>query len=73
MRYAIKTVPQLTTWQELLDVWRAADELEVFESAWNWDHFYPLTGDFHGPQLRGLDRCSRPWPRPRAASASVCR
>jgi F420-dependent oxidoreductase-like protein len=53
VRYAIKTVPQHTTWQELLDVWRAADELEVFESAWNWDHFYPLTGDLHGPNFEG--------------------
>ena len=53
MRYAIKTVPEHTTWQELLDVWRAADQLDVFESAWNWDHFYPLTGDLHGPNFEG--------------------
>jgi F420-dependent oxidoreductase-like protein len=32
----------------MLDVWRAADDIELFESAWNWDHFYPLTGDLHG-------------------------
>ena len=29
----------------------AADEVSLFESAWNWDHFYPLTGDFAGPNL----------------------
>ncbi|MEP6660884.1 MAG: TIGR03560 family F420-dependent LLM class oxidoreductase [Acidimicrobiales bacterium] len=48
MRFGVKTVPQHTTWSEMLDVWRAADQIELFESVWNWDHFYPLTGDFHG-------------------------
>jgi F420-dependent oxidoreductase-like protein len=31
------------------DVWVAADEIPLFESAWNWDHFYPLSGDMAGP------------------------
>ena len=53
MRYGIKTVPEHTTWQELLDVWRAADDIPVFESAWNWDHFYPLTGDLTGDNFEG--------------------
>jgi len=52
-RYAIKTPPHHATWQEFLDVWRAADEIEVFESAWNWDHFYPLAEPFDGPNLEG--------------------
>jgi F420-dependent oxidoreductase-like protein len=51
MRYGIKTVPEHTTWQEVLEVWRAADDIPVFESAWNWDHFYPLTGDLTGDNL----------------------
>jgi len=29
----------------------AADEVPLFESAWNWDHFYPLTEPFTGPNL----------------------
>ena len=53
MRYGIKTVPQHTSWQAMVDIWRAADDIDVFESAWNWDHFYPLTGDFHGPNFEG--------------------
>ena len=53
MRYGIKTVPEHTTWQEVLEVWRAADDIPVFESAWNWDHFYPLTGDLTGDNLEG--------------------
>jgi F420-dependent oxidoreductase-like protein len=52
-RYAIKTPPHHATWGEFLDVWRAADEIEIFESAWNWDHFYPLAEPFEGPNLEG--------------------
>ncbi|GAC1310623.1 MAG: LLM class F420-dependent oxidoreductase [Acidimicrobiales bacterium] len=52
MRFAIKTAPQHTEWADMLDVWRAADEIDVFESAWNFDHFYPiLSDDSHGPCL----------------------
>ena len=51
MRFAIKTRPEHTTWQRIRDVWVAADDIELFESAWNWDHFYQLSGDTHGPNL----------------------
>src|SRR4051812_18571519 len=51
MRFAIKTRPEHTSWEQMRDVWIAADEYEVFESAWHWDHFYPLTGDMAGPNL----------------------
>ncbi|MGA1672711.1 MAG: LLM class flavin-dependent oxidoreductase, partial [Ilumatobacteraceae bacterium] len=54
MRYAIKTAPQETTWSDMLDVWREADRIELFESAWNFDHFYPInTADTSGPCLEG--------------------
>ena len=45
MRFAISTSPQRTTWPWLLDVWRRADALPVFESGWTFDHLYPLFGD----------------------------
>ena len=51
MRFAIKTRPEHGTWAQFRDVWQAADEIDLFESAWNWDHFYPLTGDLTGPNL----------------------
>ena len=51
MRFAIKTRPEHTPWERIRDVWLAADEISLFESAWNWDHFYPLTGDLTGPNL----------------------
>ncbi len=53
MRYGIKTAPQQCAWQELLDIWTFADQAEVFESAWNFDHFYPLSGDPEGPCMEG--------------------
>jgi F420-dependent oxidoreductase-like protein len=49
--YAIKTPPQHGTWADFLSVWRAADDIDVFESAWTMDHFYPLTPPIEGPHL----------------------
>lgn len=53
MRFAIKTAPQNTTWPDMLAVWRAADEIELFESGFTFDHFYPIVGDSSGPCLEG--------------------
>ncbi|MDH3708211.1 MAG: TIGR03560 family F420-dependent LLM class oxidoreductase [Acidimicrobiia bacterium] len=54
MRYAIKTAPHHTTWADMSAVWQAADQIELFESAWTFDHFYPIHGgDSHGPCLEG--------------------
>jgi F420-dependent oxidoreductase-like protein len=51
VRFAIKTRPEHQTWAQIRDVWLAADEISLLESGWNWDHFYPLTGDHAGPNL----------------------
>ena len=55
MRFAIKTIPQHTTWADMLAVWQAADEIDLYESAWNFDHFYPIFdhADHTGPCLEG--------------------
>jgi F420-dependent oxidoreductase-like protein len=53
MRFAIKSRPEHQSWAQMREVWLAADQVEIFESAWNWDHFYPLTGDLTGPNLEG--------------------
>jgi F420-dependent oxidoreductase-like protein len=53
MRFAIKTSPQHTTWADMLDVWKAADDIEIFESGWTFDHFYPIFSDSTGPCLEG--------------------
>jgi len=53
MRFAIKTSPQNTEWADMLAVWQAADDIDVFESAWTFDHFYPIFSDSTGPCLEG--------------------
>jgi F420-dependent oxidoreductase-like protein len=53
MRFAFKTAPQNTTWADMLTLWRAADDIDVFESGWTFDHFYPIFTDSSGPCLEG--------------------
>ncbi len=54
MRLAFSTAPQLCTFDDLLAVWRAADEIELWESGWTFDHFEPIfTGDRSGACLEG--------------------
>ncbi len=53
MRIAFKTSPQETTWHDMLAVWRAADDIERFESGWTFDHFEPIFSDRSGPCLEG--------------------
>src|SRR5580658_11172165 len=53
MRYAIKTAPQNTTWADMLAVFTEADDMDVFESGWTFDHFYPIVSDPAGPCLEG--------------------
>ncbi len=50
-RFAVKTPTHHTTWGQMLEVWQAADEIDLFETAWNFDHFYPIRGDTDGPCL----------------------
>ena len=38
----------------MLAVWQAADDIELFESGWTFDHFYPIFSDSTGPLPRGL-------------------
>lgn len=53
MRIDIKTNPQHTTWDRLVATWQRADDIEVIEGAWVFDHFYPVRGDAAGPCLEG--------------------
>lgn len=29
-------------WNDLVNLWREADDIELFESGWLFDHFYPF-------------------------------
>ena len=54
VRFGFKTSPHDTSWDGMLAVWRAADDIEVFESGWTSDHFYPMhTADPFGSRLEG--------------------
>jgi F420-dependent oxidoreductase-like protein len=53
MRIGIKTNPQNTTFDDMLTVWQYADGLPEVESAWVFDHFYPIFSDPTGPCLEG--------------------
>ncbi|WP_431234251.1 LLM class F420-dependent oxidoreductase [Mycolicibacterium psychrotolerans] len=53
MQFAFKTSPQNTTWADMLAVWKAADDIDVFRSGWTFDHFYPIFSDSSGPCLEG--------------------
>src|SRR3984893_6610765 len=53
VRFAFKTSPQNTPWSDMLPVWQAADDIEVYESGWTFDHFYPILSDSTGPCLEG--------------------
>jgi F420-dependent oxidoreductase-like protein len=53
VRFAFKTAQQNTTWPEMLAVWKEADDIEIFESGWTFDHFYPIFSDSAGPCLEG--------------------
>lgn len=51
--FGIKTAPQHTTYEDMLEVWREADAIPSIEHAWLFDHFAPIQGDIDGPCLEG--------------------
>src|SRR6202035_3542038 len=54
VRFGFKTSLQNTTWDAMLEVWRGGDDIEVFESGWVSDHFYPMhNSDPSAPRLEG--------------------
>jgi probable F420-dependent oxidoreductase len=44
--------PQHTTASEYVRAWQRADAVGV-DFIWNWDHFFPLSGDPQGPAFEG--------------------
>ncbi|EUA93912.1 hypothetical protein I551_8824 [Mycobacterium ulcerans str. Harvey] len=56
MRFAFKNSPQNTTWEQMLAVWQTADGIDVYESGWTFDHFYPIFSDPPAPAWKGGQR-----------------
>jgi alkanesulfonate monooxygenase SsuD/methylene tetrahydromethanopterin reductase-like flavin-dependent oxidoreductase (luciferase family) len=51
LSFGIKTSQMGLTYQDILRVWREADQIPLFEHAWLWDHMVPLRGDVRGAAL----------------------
>ena len=49
--FGIKTSQIGLGYDEILRLWREADEVAIFEHAWLWDHMVPLRGDVKGATL----------------------
>lgn len=52
IRFGVHTVPQHTTWNDIREAWLLIDGLR-FDTAWTFDHFYPIMSDPTGPCLEG--------------------
>ncbi len=52
IRFGIQTPPQNTTWNEMRDTWKLIEELG-YDTAWTFDHFFPILTDPTGPCLEG--------------------
>src|SRR5215468_4797067 len=51
LSFGIKTSQMGLSYEEILRIWREADQIPVFEHAWLWDHMVPLRGDITGAAL----------------------
>lgn len=51
--YGLVTAPQQVTYEEILRVWREADEVEAIDHLWLFDHLMPIGGSQEGPALEG--------------------
>src|SRR5690242_18451004 len=49
--FGVKTSQMGLSYQDILEVWRDADEIPVIEHAWLWDHMVPLRGNVHAAAL----------------------
>lgn len=52
IRIGVQLHPQHTTYREYADAVRRAEDMGV-DSIWNWDHFFPLSGDPQGNHFEG--------------------
>jgi alkanesulfonate monooxygenase SsuD/methylene tetrahydromethanopterin reductase-like flavin-dependent oxidoreductase (luciferase family) len=51
LSFGVKTSQMGLSYEQILAVWREADQIPVFEHAWLWDHMVPLRGDVTGAAL----------------------
>ncbi|MFJ8907498.1 LLM class flavin-dependent oxidoreductase [Streptomyces sp. NPDC102351] len=51
--FGIMTAPSQVVYDDLVRVWREADEVPEIEHAWLFDHLMPIWGDPEGPAFEG--------------------
>jgi alkanesulfonate monooxygenase SsuD/methylene tetrahydromethanopterin reductase-like flavin-dependent oxidoreductase (luciferase family) len=51
--FGLMTAPMQVGYEEILRVWREADEIPEIEHAWLFDHLMPIGGDPTGPAFEG--------------------
>jgi len=71
MRFAFKTANQYSTWAEILAVWQEADRIDLFESGWVFDHFYPIQSPQREAEIGGS--CLEAWSMLGALSQATSR
>jgi probable F420-dependent oxidoreductase len=52
IRVGVQLRPQHTSWQQFANAVRAAEAAGV-DTVWNWDHFFPLSGERDGAHFEG--------------------
>jgi len=52
IRFGVQTAPHNTTWNDLKQVWRLIDGAG-YDTAWTFDHFFPILSDPSGPCFEG--------------------
>jgi probable F420-dependent oxidoreductase len=67
IKVGVQIRPQHTTWAEYEQAWARADEMGA-DSLWNWDHFFPLSGDLNGPHFEGWTSLAVLGPRVKRAT-----
>lgn len=50
LKVGIQITQQHATYQQIRDAWRAVEAAGA-DTLWNWDHFFPLSGDLNGTHL----------------------
>jgi F420-dependent oxidoreductase-like protein len=55
LRFGFKTAQHQSTWEDILAVWKEADEIPVLEHGWLFDHLNPIDND------EGIGPCFDGW------------
>jgi alkanesulfonate monooxygenase SsuD/methylene tetrahydromethanopterin reductase-like flavin-dependent oxidoreductase (luciferase family) len=53
MSYGLMTAPMNVAYDDIVRVWREADDLDAFDHLWLFDHLMPIGGDLDGSAFEG--------------------